>query len=800
MASDVGIGVELTFQRASVHMVHDVKRLEDGEDLNDALLDFFVKLGQALIPEGEPQSNGGVAPVAYLGSYFYGMLQKGNVTDGRVAHANVANWAKRRLGKGGLFGDGVGAFAVPVNELLSDYMGRNVEKHWWLALLTNPRGASGEALTNGEEAVSVICLDSFARTAMRYKPPRKAVIEKSANQAYSVEVSSFSRSGFVALANFRAQGDGSAGPLMDPRKSRLQIGARMLRDPELDLKTRQYGDNGKPGVLEGTLEFAFDSSARICGEYVLHYAGFGEYKPALKLELRREPNPSQTQVAQLLGGYIGKEWEISSSSSSYKDERVADSLVLADSPQQETSHDCGFFILEQILRLLQLSPEALRALAKATPEELSALPWPTQREVAKRKQKLREVTAGLFAVARSARNGDVEALLKDNPVLRQKLRAALWEGNYFARAVATWMNGGVDPNPLPESELTRTRSSGTVGGKETAPTNSRVESENSPSRSSSKSSSKSSSSSASRRKRRRKKSRSRSRHKRSRKSSGAEKPPPPPSFTKTELEGLASKILRTYCIQYKVLPAGMIERTDLLKALAPLAVSPAPKPQPAPARPPPPRGPVDLSGQRSDLPKFTTEDLQTMKVGTLRMNCIQYGVLPPGFVEKDDLVKALMPLATKPQTSVPQRLAPQVSAASQAASKMEKPKFTTEDVDAMKVGTLRTYCIQYGVLPAGSVEKDDLVQALKRFATKPTLSSAPPTSGGPTAFGQGVSAGAATASAAPAEAAPSDSFNLAELGKMSVKNLRNFCIKHGVMPHGPVEKCDLVVALAPFAK
>lgn len=34
-----------------------------------------------------------------------------------------------------------------------------------------------------------------------------------------------------------------------------------------------YGDHGVPGVLEGTLEFAFDSSTQICGEYTLHYAG-----------------------------------------------------------------------------------------------------------------------------------------------------------------------------------------------------------------------------------------------------------------------------------------------------------------------------------------------------------------------------------------------------------------------------------------------------------------------------------------------------------------------------------------------
>lgn len=199
--------VELSFQRASVHLVHDVKRLEDGEDLNDALLDFFVKLGQALIPNKKATSssssvafNEGLSPVAYLGSYFYGMLQKGHASDGRQGHANVANWGKRRLGKGGLFAEQVGALAVPVNELLRDYMGRQQEKHWWLALLVNPRGPCPKT-GPVKEAVSVSCLDSFARTGMRYKPPRKAlkVENETRNEAYTVEISSFSRSGFVAL-------------------------------------------------------------------------------------------------------------------------------------------------------------------------------------------------------------------------------------------------------------------------------------------------------------------------------------------------------------------------------------------------------------------------------------------------------------------------------------------------------------------------------------------------------------------------------------------------------------------------
>ena len=33
-----------------------------------------------------------------------------------------------------------------------------------------------------------------------------------------------------------------------------------------------------------------------------------------------------------------------------------------------------------------------------------------------------------------------------------------------------------------------------------------------------------------------------------------------------------------------------------------------------------------------------------------------------------------------------------------------------------------------------------------------------------------------------------------------MKMLKTFCLKHKVMPHGPVEKCDLQKALEPFAR
>lgn len=182
--------LELTFRRAVVHPVHDTKRLEAGQDLNDALLDFFVKLGQAMIPEDERAPS-----VAYLGSHFYDVLRKGGVKDGMQGHKNVANWAKRRLGKDGLFGDGVGAFAVPVNEQLGNltYDGRqeqSQEKHWWLALLLNPAGVG-----DGSDDMSMLCLDSFVRAEQRFEPSVRA-LKGGRDEGNSVEVMGLCRVGF----------------------------------------------------------------------------------------------------------------------------------------------------------------------------------------------------------------------------------------------------------------------------------------------------------------------------------------------------------------------------------------------------------------------------------------------------------------------------------------------------------------------------------------------------------------------------------------------------------------------------
>ncbi|CAK9073866.1 unnamed protein product [Durusdinium trenchii] len=733
------------------------------------------------------------------------MLQKGHASDGRQGHSNVANWAKRRLGKGGLFADEVGALAVPVNELLRDYMGRQQEKHWWLALLVNPRGACPK---DGPvtEHVSVSCLDSFARTGMRYKPPRRALkMEKETrNEAYFVEVSSFSRSGFVALINFRAQGDGSLGPLLDPRLSRLEFGHRVIKEPELDLKVRNYGDHGVPGVLEGTLEFAFDSSTRICGEYTLHYAGVAEYKrlgevlwivqqmvegsrlfevkleqgPPLKLELRREPNQSQQQAARLLGGYCGKECEIHAPADGqpYADEKVAAGLQLPDTPQQEipieSAHDCGFFILEQVLRLLQLTPTALRSLASKSTEEIASLPWPAQREVVKRKKKLREVTADLFVASRRQNTSDVEVLLKNDEILRKKLLLAMWEGPYFARAVANVI--GMDPGPLPEIPTLPKEEERQAKEEESEESSSERSSSRARSSSPLGRSARESSSSSRGKKRKTRRSASRaSEPKRRRHHEGhghasrphVARPPPAPSFTKDDLQGYPSKTLRNMCVQYKVLPIGMVERTDLLKALEPLAVVKSASSSCATARAverhdvdrigwedanrsqrtsetraedpvqgfgfgsrwdrdsprsgasghfltlrnqrlPELYGSRPGNGVRSDLPSFTTADLDTMPISKLKMYCIQFGRLPSGSLEKSDLKKALLPLAKV----APKPVTP-------AVVKKVLPSFTLEELQTMPISKLKNICLQYGRMPHGPVERTDLVSLLKPFAT-----------------------------------------------------------------------------------
>jgi len=628
---------ELIFQRASVHLLHDAQRLEDGKDLNDALLDFFVKLGQHLIPEDSAPA------VAYLGSHFYDVLRKGGVRDGRAGHKNVANWAKRRLGKGGLFSEGIGAVAIPVNEVLGAggyEPGRNnghePEKHWWLALLLNPGAYGSRPGSCEDEDISLLCLDSFVRAETQFRPPIQAFKQGGTLKTYPVEVTSMSRVGFCVDVTFSASGDGESGALSLAQKTCLRAGGREFPNIRVDLTSKFLGGDGVAGRLEGTLGFRLDrrGAAKTGGEYHLAYGELGDdYQPQLRIKMGTKPTACQAQVAQFLGGYLLKERETTVGGGAEagglaptKTDSLA--ICLPGIPQQETSYDCGFFILESILRILQLTPKALRELATASSVEIAMLPWPSQKQVLRRKSMLRQAMDLMVSSAAQAGHGNVEVLLKSDEKLRGNLRSLLQDGgSSFLNGFERWAVGDWDLSPSPSRSRSRSRSrskNAKEGRRNKKKRKRRGRSEDGETRKRSRSerSARSRSNSGSRA------SRSDTEKKEAR--------PQVPTFTQQDLESTKTKELRELCVKLGVLPEGIVERGDLVSALRPLAVAPeAPEPVKAPSAVPI-QVPID----------FTRGDLDGMPSKVLRLLCIQHKVLPVGMVEKGELIDALAPLSS----------------------------------------------------------------------------------------------------------------------------------------------------------
>jgi hypothetical protein len=93
------------------------------------------------------------------------------------------------------------------------------------------------------------------------------------------------------------------------------------------------------------------------------------------------------------------------------------------------------------------------------------------------------------------------------------------------------------------------------------------------------------------------------------------------------------------------------------------------------------------------------------------------------------------------------------------------------------------------VLPQGIVERGDLLSALAPFVTKPKASK----------WDQTAPSSQPPAAAKAAGPAPGQAFTLQDLEAMSSKALRTLCAQKGVLPNGPVERGDLLKALAPIA-
>lgn len=398
---------ELVFRRTAINL-RDAARLGEGEDLNDALLDFFIKLGQALIPKGGDDK----APVAYLGSLFFKQLTSAFGTSGEEGWKHVQNWAKRKAG--GLFKPTYAAFSVPINEDLKDEKGNEAGNHWWLALVLNPPGGAKA------EPTSVMVLDSMQRREKQFTGVEGTL---KGTRGYTIEVTKMEQAGYLVIVSFIAKGDGSAGPLQRPEASKLYVENIALLKPELGLKINMGGGHGTPGIFEGTLTFALDGRVR-SSSFRLDY---GEAGYSL-LNLEFDPfvlTKMQKNVSRFLGGYLAKEWETNGPAKKIRFEKQSARALVADVYQQENLNDCGVFVLENTLRSISMKGEFLKSMAGATPAVLKSFPWPSQEDITARKEKLKAITARMFSAAADKGTTDLDLILKGDADLRAEVLASL---------------------------------------------------------------------------------------------------------------------------------------------------------------------------------------------------------------------------------------------------------------------------------------------------------------------------------------------------------------------------------------
>jgi Ulp1 family protease len=124
----------------------DWARLEDGQHLNDALLDLFIGLLVRTL---------GDARVHAFSSLFFSRLSSQGVQDGTQGWANVETWTRglRRASALGIFA--CDFLFLPIHDARA--------KHWSLAVISRPWAAAGCSGTRTEATVSF--LDSCAPNA-----------------------------------------------------------------------------------------------------------------------------------------------------------------------------------------------------------------------------------------------------------------------------------------------------------------------------------------------------------------------------------------------------------------------------------------------------------------------------------------------------------------------------------------------------------------------------------------------------------------------------------------------------------
>jgi len=402
---------EIIFNRSPITLADSI-RLQDGNDLNDALLDFFTKLGTALVAD-DVQS-----PCAYtLSSLFYGKLSGGNAKSGEEGWENVKSWTRRI--KPGLLR--YPAIAVPINETLidPDNKKKTLGNHWWLALVLNPENAA-----RGKQC-TVVCLDSMKRRTTSFEEEPHAVEMRNTPSNYKCEVTKIEQAAHRLWVNFDVQGDGTMGELADARLSRIKVdNEEVVGTPELALTINNNGPN-QPCRFEGQLEFHLDGRCR-ASTFEFTYANSttqGTYPPIEFTFDAFNLSKMQKTVTRLLGGFLKKEWGREVHKAEFDKKRVRAAML--NTPQQENLYDCGVFVLENVLTALQKGKSFIDKLTDDPTTEEDGL-WPGQAEVKHRRTRLCDCLLMMFqACAQAGGNKDIGQLMEKDPELREKVRECL---------------------------------------------------------------------------------------------------------------------------------------------------------------------------------------------------------------------------------------------------------------------------------------------------------------------------------------------------------------------------------------
>jgi hypothetical protein len=277
-------------------------------------------------------------------------------------------------------------------------------------------------------------LDSMQRREKFFTEPQISALKGA--RGYTIEVTKMEQAGYLIIITFCAKGDGSAGPLQRPEASKLYAGDIALLNPEIGLKVNMGGSHGVSGCYEGTLTFGLDGRVRT-SSFRLDYAEGGysiiplEFDPFVLTKM-------QKNVSRYLGGYLCKEWETNGPAKKLRFEKQSARALVADVYQQENLNDCGVFVLENTLRSLSMSGEFLKSMSNASSQVLRSFPWPSQDDITKRKEKLKAITARLFAAAADAGTTDVDVILKKDAKLREEVLGSLTDMNARKSDLNEW--------------------------------------------------------------------------------------------------------------------------------------------------------------------------------------------------------------------------------------------------------------------------------------------------------------------------------------------------------------------------